>query len=62
MRPTVWNPFQTFSELVVESDFKLWLFPEKSNSSTNKNGHFFGLQKVTILCDTQRLSQSTYGI
>ena len=29
------------------SNFKLWCFPERSYSSTNKHRHFLGLQKVT---------------
>jgi len=32
MRPTVWDPFQTFSELMIWSAFKLWLFREKAHT------------------------------
>jgi len=31
---------------VTKSDFKLWWFHERSHSSTNKNSHFLGLEKV----------------
>jgi len=46
-RPTFWDPLQTFSELMIWTAFKLWLFPERSHSSTNRNSHFLGLQNVT---------------
>ena len=36
-RYRVWDRFQMFSELMI---LKLWLFPKKSHSSTNKNTHF----------------------
>jgi len=45
MRPTDWDPYQTFSELMIWSTFKLWLFPAKSYSSTNKNSHFLAYEK-----------------
>jgi len=32
---------------MIKYDFKLWWFPERSHSSTNKNSHFLGLEKVT---------------
>jgi len=32
---------------MTKGDFKLWLFPERSHSSTNKNSHFLGLENVT---------------
>jgi len=45
MRPTVWDPFQTFSEWIISSSFKLWLFLEKSRSSTNNNSHFLDYKR-----------------
>jgi len=38
---------QTFCELMIKGDFKLWWFPERTHSSTNKNSHFLDPQKVT---------------
>jgi len=45
MRPTVWDPFQTFSELMIYSAFKLRLFLEKSHSSTNNNRYFLAYKR-----------------
>ena len=46
MRPIVLDLLPTFCELMIEGDLKLWWFPERSHSSTNKYSHFRGLQKV----------------
>ena len=46
MRPIVLDLLPTFCELMIEGDLKLWWFPERSHSSTNKYSHFRGLEKV----------------
>ena len=46
LRPIFLDLLQTFCELMIKGDFKLWWFPERSRSSTNKNSHFLGLENV----------------
>ena len=45
--PIFLDLLQTFCELMIKDDFKLWWFPERLHTLTNKNSHFLGLQKVT---------------
>jgi len=45
--PVFLDLVQTFCELMIKGDFKLWWFPERSHKSTNTNSHFLGLEKVT---------------
>jgi len=47
MGPIFLDLLHTFCELMIKGDFKLRWFPERSRSSTNKNSHFLGLEKVT---------------
>jgi len=47
IRPIFLDLLQTFCELMIKGEFKLWWFPERSHSSTNQNNHFLGLEKVT---------------
>jgi len=45
--PIFFDLLQTFCELMIKGDFKLWWFPVRSRSSTNKKSYFLGLEKVT---------------
>jgi len=36
------------------------VIPLKAQSSTNKNSHFLAFKRLSILCETQRLSQTTF--
>ena len=38
--PIFLDHLQTFCELMIKGDYKLWWFPERSHSSTNKKSHF----------------------
>jgi len=40
IEPIFLDLLQTFCELMIKDDFKLWWFPETSHSLTNKNSHF----------------------
>jgi len=43
--PIYMDLLQTFCELTIESDFKLWWFPERSQF--DQKSYFLGLEKVT---------------
>ena len=52
---------QTFCELMIKGDFKLWWFPERLRSSTNKNSHFLDVENfISFVWYTQRLSQRSW--
>jgi len=59
--PIFLDLLQTFCELMINSDFKLWRFPKRSHSSSNKNSHFLGLQKVTLFCVIPTIVVETLG-
>jgi len=47
---------------MILSTFNLWLFPEKSHISINKNNHFLAYKKQPLLCDKLPLSKTTIAI
>ena len=61
--PICLDLLQTFCEFMIKGDFKLWWFPERLHSSTNKNSHFLDLEKViSVVWYTQWLSQRIWVI
>jgi len=55
------GPLQTFCELMIQGDFKLWCFPERSHSSTNKNSYFRDLKNATTFVWYSRIVTEKLG-
>jgi len=65
----LFGPLQTVCGFTIYGAFKLRCFPDRTYGSTSKNNHFLGLLRETkmkpntpLVCETQRLSQRTWGI